>query len=102
MNQMIKHYYFNNTNHGGSLGNGGKDEDGKYSKRVGSGDHCLPLMRLCQRNIMWKLGLGDAYFLNRESQNSNSEYLPMVYNDTKEDLNNNVYETTDGHMFGYL
>jgi hypothetical protein len=63
-NQLLKHYYFNNTNHGGSLGNGGKDQNGEYSHGTVSGDHCYPLMRLCQRNIMWKLGLGDTYFEN--------------------------------------
>jgi hypothetical protein len=81
LNQMIKHYYFNNTNHGGSLGNGGKDQNGKFRNKVISGEHCLPLMRLCQRKLMWILGLGDAYFLNKE---------------------NNVYGTEEGHVFGYL
>ena len=57
MNQLLKHYYFNNTNHGGSFGNGGKSKDGTIS-----GDHCLPLMKLCQRLLMWRLGHGDAYF----------------------------------------
>jgi hypothetical protein len=31
VNQLLKHYYFNNTNHGGSAGNGGKDSDGNYT-----------------------------------------------------------------------
>ena len=62
MNQLIKHFYFNNTNHGGSTGNGGKDKDGSYSNLTVSGDHCRPLMRLCQRSIMWRLGHGDAFF----------------------------------------
>jgi hypothetical protein len=61
-NQLLKHYYFNNTNHGGSSGNGGKDSNGEYSHSAATGDHCRPLMRLCQRNIMWKLGFGDSFF----------------------------------------
>ena len=28
LNQLLKHYYFNNTNHGGSCGNGGLNKDG--------------------------------------------------------------------------
>jgi hypothetical protein len=65
LNQLLKHYYFNNTNHGGSKGNGGKDVDGDYKNTTIIGDHCRPLMKLCQRTIMWKLGLGDSYFLNK-------------------------------------
>jgi hypothetical protein len=103
---MIKHYYVNNTNHGGSLGNGGKDADGKFGNKVVSGDNCLPLMRLCQRALMWKLGLGDAYFINKEleKEKSNNENVTMVDQDLAEnpDLLNDVYETPDGHMFGYL
>jgi hypothetical protein len=62
LNQLIKHFYFNNTNHGGSAGNGGKNSVGQYVNGTISGDHCRPLMRLCQRSMMWKLGLADAYF----------------------------------------
>jgi hypothetical protein len=58
LNQLIKHFYFNNTNHGGS------NAVGQYDNGTISGDHCRPLMRLYQRSIMWKLGLGDAYFCN--------------------------------------
>jgi hypothetical protein len=65
MNQLLKHYYFNNTNHGGSNGNGGKDSDGAFSKATVIGEHCRPLMKLCQRTIMWKLGLGDSYFQSK-------------------------------------
>jgi hypothetical protein len=64
LNQLIKHFYFNNTNHGGSAGNGGKNAVGQYVNGIISGDHCRPLMRLCQRSIMWKLDLGNAYFRN--------------------------------------
>jgi hypothetical protein len=64
LNQMLKHYYFNNTNHGGSAGNGGKSGSGLYINGTISGDHCRPLMRLCQRSMMWKLGFGDTYFEN--------------------------------------
>jgi hypothetical protein len=62
LNKLIKHFYYNNTNHGGSYGNGGKDENGKYTKGSISGQHCYPLMRFCQRFMMWKLGYGDTYF----------------------------------------
>jgi hypothetical protein len=62
LNKLIKHYYYYNTNHGGSNGNGGKDENGKYTKGTVSGQHCYPLMRFCQRFMMWKLGYGDKYF----------------------------------------
>jgi hypothetical protein len=68
MNKLLKHFYFNNTNHGGSYGNGGKTADGSYSCSTVSGDHCRPLMRLCQRSIMWTLGMGDAYFENKEKE----------------------------------
>jgi hypothetical protein len=62
LNQLLKHFYFNNTNHGGAAGNGGKTINGTYTNEVISGDHCRPLMQLCQRTIMWKLGIGDSYF----------------------------------------
>jgi hypothetical protein len=68
-NQLIKHFYFNNTNHGGSAGNGGKNAAGQYVNGTISGDHCRPLMRLCQRTIMWKLGLADAYFEGSQRNN---------------------------------
>ena len=48
LNKLIKHYYYINMNHGGSYGNGGKDENGRYTKTVLSGQHCLPLLRFCQ------------------------------------------------------
>jgi hypothetical protein len=47
-----------------NYGNGGKDAHGDYTKGTISGQHCLPLMRFCQRFIMWKLGYGIAYFNN--------------------------------------
>jgi hypothetical protein len=52
LNQMLKHFYFNNTNHRGAYGNGGKSADGTYSQIIVCGDHCRPLMRLCQRTLM--------------------------------------------------
>jgi hypothetical protein len=67
LNQLLKHYYFNNTNHGGAAGNGGKNSVRLYKKGVISGNHCRPLMLLCQRSIMWKLGIGDAYFQNLDT-----------------------------------
>jgi hypothetical protein len=69
LNKLIKHYYYNNTNHGGSYENGGKDENGSYTKGSISGQHCLPLMRFCQRFMMWKLGHGDTYFENMCNNN---------------------------------
>jgi hypothetical protein len=62
LNQLLKHFYFNNTNHGGAAGNGGKNSVGLYTNGVISGNHCRPLMLLCQRSVMWKLGIGDAFF----------------------------------------
>jgi hypothetical protein len=62
LNKLIKHFYYNNTNHGGSYGSGGKDEKGQYTKGSIRGQHCYPLMRFCQRFMMWKLGYGDTFF----------------------------------------
>lgn len=56
MNQKLKHFYFNNTNHGGCGGN----SKGAMLR----GDHVRPLMRMCQRFIMWRLGHGDAFFVS--------------------------------------
>jgi hypothetical protein len=52
LNQLLKHYYFNNTNHSGSYRNGGTSTDSTYSCATVSGDHCQPLMRLCQRSLL--------------------------------------------------
>jgi hypothetical protein len=76
LNQVLKHYYFNNTNHGGLYGNGGKSADGTYSGSAVCGDHCRSLMRLCQRPLMWKLGIGEAYFLKKDNRERKSGYLP--------------------------
>ncbi|CAB9529733.1 hypothetical protein SEMRO_2605_G332420.1 [Seminavis robusta] len=54
MNQKLKHFYFNNTNHGGCAGSSNGD--------MIRGDHVRPLMRMCQRSLMWRLGHGDAFF----------------------------------------
>jgi hypothetical protein len=51
LNQLLKHYYFNNTNHGGAAGNGGKNNVGLYTNGVLSGDHCRPLM-LCAKDLL--------------------------------------------------
>ena len=59
MNKKLKNYYFHNTNHGGCCGN---SKGGMIR-----GDHVLPLMRMCQRNIMWKLGHGEEFF-NRKGK----------------------------------
>ena len=57
LNQLLKQYYFNNTNHGGCNGN----SKGKMEKFK----HCLPLVKLCQRRTMWLLGLGEKIFENK-------------------------------------
>jgi hypothetical protein len=89
LNKLIKHYYYNNTNHGGLHGNGGKDENGSYTKGTLSGQHCYPLMRFCQRFMMWKLGYGDKYFV--ELTNS-----PQMELDLNNNSNNNYYvESSD-------
>jgi hypothetical protein len=49
LNQLLKLYYFNNTNHGGTAGNGEKSNFSQYTNEVLSEDHCHPLMLLCQR-----------------------------------------------------
>jgi hypothetical protein len=97
LNQLLKHYYFNNTNHGGSAGNGGKNSVGLYVNGTICGDHCRPLMRLCQRSMMWKLGLGDAYFQktmsNCEEQQdlSSSAYTQLEPDSELEDTTENDY-----------
>jgi hypothetical protein len=70
LNQLLKHYYFNNTNHGGSVGNGGKSNGS-----ILSGDHCRPLLKLCKRSLMGKLGFGDTYF--QSLQDSKVSTSPM-------------------------
>jgi hypothetical protein len=75
LNKLIKHYYYNNTNHGGSYGNGGKDTHGNYTNGTLSGQHCYPLMRFCQRFMMWKLGFGDKYFEDVAKQEQIVEVL---------------------------
>ena len=54
LNQKIKHYYFNNTDMGGCIG--GKHGEGQ------TGRHTLPLMKMFQRCVMWRTGLGEAFF----------------------------------------
>jgi hypothetical protein len=86
LNKLIKHFYFYNTNHGGSLGNGGKDENGLFTKGSISGQHCYPLMRFCQRFMMWKLGYGDTYFENLATCVSDAfENLATCVSDATED-----------------
>jgi hypothetical protein len=100
MNQLLKHYYFNNTNHGGSNGNGGKDSNGLYSNGTISGEHCLPLMRFCQRFLMWKLGLGDDYFESKlklqKTKHENGCELQV------EKLGNTIDEEEDSEQFGII
>jgi hypothetical protein len=97
----LKHYYFNNTNHGGAAGNGGKNINGLYTNGVISGDHCRPLMRLCQRSIMWKLGMGQHYF----EENALKESIIPLDGEITEELNDDVEVTqhsTLGFQFGEL
>ena len=61
MNQLVKLYYFNNTNHGGSQGN----SNGSMLK----GEHCIPLMRLHMRRIMWLTGKAHEFFENGPPDN---------------------------------
>lgn len=64
LNQKLKHCHFNNTNHGGCLGN-------KNSGMV-SGEHALPLLKLCQRSAMCKLGLGEVFFAGGATEEGSS------------------------------
>jgi hypothetical protein len=92
LNQLLKHFYFNNTNHGGAAGNGGKNNAGLYTNGVISGDHCRPLMLLCQRSIMWKLGFGDQYFEDKVTTAKNDVTAMMDDNDVMEDEIEAKYE----------
>jgi hypothetical protein len=68
-----------------------------------SGNHCLPLMRLCQRNLMWKLKLGDDYFLNKE-MNRVSKSKIGTNNDENMvvELHENSDDEEEHMMFGVL
>ena len=70
LNQKLKHFYFHNTNHGGCTGNTGN---------MLRGDHVRPLMRMCQRFIMWRLGFGTSFFLNLDR-------LPIVTEEFEEEM----------------
>ena len=74
MNQKLKHFYFNNTNHGGHAGN-------KNGNMI-SGEHCRPLMRLCQRFTMWQLGIGDQFF----TENRQNSQADETTNDKEEEM----------------
>ena len=52
LNQKIKRYYMNNTNHGGNVG-------GKRKIKLG---HVEPLWLFFARNTLWKTGHGDQFF----------------------------------------
>ena len=56
LNQLLKQFYFNNTNHGGCNGN----QSGDMLK----GQHLRPLMRLATRRNAWLLGHGQKFFEN--------------------------------------
>ena len=73
LNQLLKQFYFNNTNHGGSNGN----SKGKMEKLK----HCLPLVKLCQGRTMCLLGLGDEFFKNeRKLQEKEVEAEEYAWN----------------------
>lgn len=57
LNQKLKLFYFNNTNHGGCMGNNTGDKI--------AGQHMKPLMRWCQRFTVWKLGHGERLFASK-------------------------------------
>lgn len=101
LNQLLKHYYFNNTNHGGAAGNGGKNCTGQYTNAVISGDHCRPLMLLCQRSIMWKLGVGDSYFKGMQIEKKNN-LLDMMDADEEEEHMEAQVRAKETMMYGIL
>ena len=53
LNQLLKHFFYKNTNKGGAEG---KD------KITDVGKHAKALARLCLRRILWYFGIGDEYF----------------------------------------
>jgi hypothetical protein len=97
LNKLIKHFYYNNTNHGGSNGNGGKDELGNCTKATLSGQHCYPLMRFCQRFMMWTLGYGDKYFERVIKKETALEVLDSF--ELQGSFNN---DESDGLQFGII
>jgi hypothetical protein len=105
LNQLLKHYYFNNTNHGGAAGNGGKSNTGMYTNGVISGDHCRPLMLLCQRSIMWKLGIGTKYFEENDTieKNNSLNVMDEIELETAdENLKSEPEDQSDSLMYGIL
>ena len=71
LNKKLKHYYFHNTNHGGQNG----------TNKVGriKGTHVLPLMKLQQRSIMWRLGQGQKFFSGEYQRKATlADNLPRV------------------------
>ncbi|CAB9505987.1 hypothetical protein SEMRO_250_G098940.1 [Seminavis robusta] len=88
MNQKLKHFYFNNTNHGGCAGNSNGD--------MIRGDHVRPLMRMCQRSLMWRLGHGDAFFQTQTiaANEDNGEY--------QLDINNSESQLESQNRSSYL
>jgi hypothetical protein len=102
LNQLLKHY-LNNTNHGGAAGNGFKNREGEYTNEVISGDHCRPLMQLCQRSIMWKLGIEDFYFEGLSNGTIKSNSLTMKNQNVDDDYEEKDKDTVDNPItFGIL
>ena len=73
LNQLLKSFYFHNTNHGGFVG---RSKDGDTIK----GEHLKPLVRLIVRRLMWLTGLGDKFFLEGKGG------LPLVDGDGEEEV----------------
>lgn len=84
MNQKLKHFHFSDTNHGGC---------GRNAGEMLAGDHVCPLMRMCQRFIVWKLGLGDAFFINCGKEKSEQEEQETLTHIVNLGLGGEVMET---------
>ena len=56
--KLVHHCCYHNTNHGGSQGN----KRGRMEK----GEHCMPIVTLHRRRLMWLTGHGDAFFEGQE------------------------------------
>ena len=58
LNKKMKHFFNCNTNHGGMNGKGGD----RFQ-------HCLPVMRMNLRFLLWKTGDAKKFFLARDEAN---------------------------------
>ena len=78
LNQLLKQFYFNNTNQGECNGN----SNGEMIR----GQHLRPLMRLAMQRNLWLLGHGQRYF--EEGVDVEAELLLEL--DTLDEANDNV------------